>query len=119
MDWATESSSSTTSFLILVAELDLSAPGLGKMIPALARLHSGRWLGHLRLAVLLWGHQNHAQRCCFVQSPAGRHEGMLTALVLLEFETSFLYCKGTLCPPGVGAGPKLGSSHFLCIWQEK
>lgn len=76
MDLGTESSSSTTSFLISVAEPYLSVPGFGKMIPPLGRLYSGRWLGHLRLVVLLWGYQNHAQRCCFAQSPGSLLAGM-------------------------------------------
>lgn len=69
MDWGMESSFSTTTFLISVAELYLCVPDLGKMIPLMARLDSRRRLGHIRLAVLLRGYQNHAQRCCFVQSP--------------------------------------------------
>lgn len=37
---------------------------------------------------------------------------MLTGLVVLEFETSFLYCKGTLCPSGSGSSARIGDCSF-------
>lgn len=39
---------------------------------------------------------------------------MLIALLVLEFETSFLDCKGTLCPPGSGSKAKTEEFSF-CV----
>lgn len=46
------------------------------------------------------------------QGALGRREGMLTALVVLGFETFFLYCKGPLCPSGSGSRAKIGGFSF-------
>lgn len=79
-----------------------------------------RWLGHFRLAVLLWKYQNLAQRCCFVQSPGRLLAGTRACSQLWwGWETSFLYCKGTLCPPGSGSRAKTGEFSFSVSQEEK
>lgn len=97
----------------------LCVPGLGRTIPPLARLYSRRWLGHLRLAVLLWEYQNHAQRCCFVQSPRSLLVGMRACSQCWSLRPYSFTARGLSVLQGVGAEPKLGSFHFLCLWQEK
>lgn len=48
-------------------------------------------------------------------------------LTVLEFETLFLYCKGTLCPPGSGSRAKIGEFSFsvslaremVVLWAQR
>lgn len=122
IDWETESSSSTTTFPISVAEPYLCVPGLGRMIPPLARLYCRRWPGPLRLAVLLWGYQSLAQRCCFVQSSGSLLASTRACSQLWScwsLRSHSFTARGLSVLRGVGAEPKSGSSHFLCLWQKK
>lgn len=65
--------------------------------------------------------------CPKLREPVGKHEGMLTALVALEFKILFLYCKGTLCPPGCGSRAKIREFSFsvslakerMVLWEHR